>query len=118
MSHRRWEVLGSSLSKQQRKSQGMIPAQMGSNQFASQEGMIGFGTVRNTTYLAEDSMPLTEEAYKMSQALIPSQAGWNRGDSQKGTTGFGAPRDVHGKHLRRLWEIEYPEEAVAPALNF
>jgi uncharacterized protein (DUF2141 family) len=58
--------------------------------------MIGFGTVRNTTYIAEDSMPLTEEAYKMSQALIPSQAGWNRGDSQKGTTGFGAPRDVHG----------------------
>ena len=60
--------------------------------------MIGFGTVRNTTYLAEDSQPLSEEAYKKSQAMIPSQAGWNRGDSQRGTTGFGAPRDVHGWH--------------------
>lgn len=39
-SHRRWEVLGSSISKQQRKSQGIVPSQMGSNQFASQEGAL------------------------------------------------------------------------------
>uniref|UniRef100_A0A914RF14 Uncharacterized protein n=1 Tax=Parascaris equorum TaxID=6256 RepID=A0A914RF14_PAREQ len=26
-------------------------------------------------------------------------------------TGFGAPRDVKGKHLKRIWELEYPEEA-------
>jgi hypothetical protein len=44
MNHRRWEVLGSSLSKQQRKSQGMIPAQMGSNQFCSQEGALSTHT--------------------------------------------------------------------------
>lgn len=28
-------------------------------------------------------------------------------------TGFGAPRDVKGKHLKRIWELEYPEEAEA-----
>lgn len=26
-------------------------------------------------------------------------------------TGFGAPRDVKGKHLKRIWELEFPEEA-------
>uniref|UniRef100_A0A1I7X327 Uncharacterized protein n=1 Tax=Heterorhabditis bacteriophora TaxID=37862 RepID=A0A1I7X327_HETBA len=25
-------------------------------------------------------------------------------------TSFGAPRDVKGKHLKRIWELEYPEE--------
>jgi hypothetical protein len=25
--------------------------------------------------------------------------------------GFGTPRDVKGKHLKRIWELEYPEEA-------
>lgn len=27
-------------------------------------------------------------------------------------TGFGTPRDVRGKHLKRLWELEFPEETV------
>lgn len=27
-------------------------------------------------------------------------------------TGFGTPRDVRGKHLKRLWELEFPEEAI------
>jgi hypothetical protein len=26
-------------------------------------------------------------------------------------TGFGTPRDVKGKHLKRIWELEFPEEA-------
>lgn len=26
-------------------------------------------------------------------------------------TGFGAPRDVKGKHLKRIWELEFPEES-------
>ena len=58
---------------------------------------------------------------KLLQAIIQSQAGWNKGDSQKvislmntkiiitllhqGMTGFGAPRDVKGKHLKRIWEL-------------
>ncbi len=50
-----------------------------------------------------------EELMK-SEMIIPSQAGWNKGDSQKGMTGFGAPRDVKGKHLKRIWELEYPDE--------
>lgn len=34
-------------------------------------------------------------------------------------TGFGCPRDVKGKHLKRIWELEFPEEAVTyqPAVN-
>lgn len=28
-------------------------------------------------------------------------------------TGFGTPRDVKGKHLKRIWELEFPEEAIA-----
>lgn len=31
---------------------------------------------------------------------------------QKGMTGFGMPRDVKGKHLKRIWELEFPEEAI------
>jgi hypothetical protein len=45
---------------------------------------------------------------KRSEAIIPSQAGWNKGDSQKLMTGFGTARDVKGKHLKRIWELEYP----------
>ncbi|VDN06714.1 unnamed protein product [Thelazia callipaeda] len=108
----RWEVLDPSISWQNRKSQGMVRLQSGTNRFASQQGMTGFGTPRNTTYEAEAG-ELPYEEMKKSETVIPSQAGWNRGDSQKGMTGFGAPRDVKGKHLKRIWELEYPEEAEA-----
>jgi len=106
----RWEVLDPSISWQNRKSQGMVRLQSGTNRFASQQGMIGFGTCRNTTYEAEGG-ELPYEAMKISETIIPSQAGWNKGDSQKQMTSFGAPRDVRGKHLKRIWELEYPEEA-------
>ena len=66
--------------------------------FASQQGMIGFGTIRNTTYLAEAG-ELPYEDMKKSEAIIPSQAGWNKGDSQKRMTSFGAPRDVKGMQI-------------------
>uniref|UniRef100_A0A7E4WDX2 Calponin homolog OV9M n=1 Tax=Panagrellus redivivus TaxID=6233 RepID=A0A7E4WDX2_PANRE len=111
----RWEVLDPSISWQNRKSQGMVRLQSGTNRFASQSGMIGFGTIRNTTYLAENG-DLPYEDMKKSEAIIPSQAGWNRGDSQKKMTSFGAPRDTCGKHLKRIWELEYPEEAQ-PSLD-
>lgn len=106
----RWEVLDPSISWQNRKSQGMVRLQSGTNRFASQQGMTGFGTCRNTTYEAEGG-ELPYEAMKISETIIPSQAGWNKGDSQKRMTSFGAPRDVKGKHLKRIWELEYPEEA-------
>jgi len=106
----RWEVLDPSISWQNRKSQGMVRLQSGTNRFASQAGMIGFGTIRNTTYEAEAG-ELPYDDMKKSEAIIPSQAGWNKGDSQKGYTSFGTPRDVRGKHLKRIWELEYPEEA-------
>lgn len=112
----RWECLGWALSHQQQVGQGMVPSQMGSNMFASQRGMTGFGTPRNNTYESEaGEIPFDE--YLRSQMIIPSQAGWNRGDSQKKMTSFGAPRDVKGKHLKRIWELEYPEEAEAPEIN-
>ncbi|CAK5085526.1 unnamed protein product [Meloidogyne enterolobii] len=88
----------------------MVRLQSGTNRFASQAGMTGFGTPRNTTYEAE-SGELPYEDMKKSETIIPSQAGWNKGDSQKLMTGFGTPRDVKGKHLKRIWELEYPEEA-------
>lgn len=83
-----------------------------------------FSTPRNTTYEAEAG-ELPYDDMKKSEAIIPSQAhfcgsfwrfpplkaGWNKGDSQKLMTGFGTPRDVKGKHLKRIWELEYPEEA-------
>jgi hypothetical protein len=106
----RWEVLDPSISYQNRKSQGMVRLQSGTNRFASQAGMTGFGTPRNTTYEAEAG-ELPYEDMKKSETIIPSQAGWNKGDSQKLMTGFGTPRDVKGKHLKRIWELEYPEEA-------
>ena len=46
------------------------------------QGMIGFGTVRNTTYEAEAG-ELPYEDMKKSETIIPSQAGWNKGDSQR-----------------------------------
>jgi hypothetical protein len=106
----RWEVLDPSISWQNRKSQGMVRLQSGTNRFASQAGMTGFGTIRNTTYEAEAG-ELPYEDMKKSEAIIPSQAGWNKGDSQKLMTSFGSARDVKGKHLKRIWELEYPEEA-------
>ncbi|TKR96777.1 hypothetical protein L596_010750 [Steinernema carpocapsae] len=106
----RWEVLDPSISWQNRKSQGMVRLQSGTNRFASQAGMTKFGTPRNNTYEAEGGELPYEDMMK-SEAIIPSQAGWNKGDSQKLMTSFGAPRDVKGKHLKRIWELEYPEEA-------
>jgi hypothetical protein len=116
----RWETLNPLISHQNRVGQGIVPSQMGSNQFASQAGWAGqsgFGTPRNTTILNMEGMDLTYEDIKKSETIIPSQAGWNQGDSQKGYTSFGAPRDVKGKHMKRIWELEYPEAAEAPEMN-
>uniref|UniRef100_A0A914E123 Calponin n=1 Tax=Acrobeloides nanus TaxID=290746 RepID=A0A914E123_9BILA len=49
---------------------------------------------------------------RATDAIIPLQSGTNQFDSQRGMTGFGMPRDVKGKHLKRIWELEFPEEAI------
>lgn len=105
----RMETMNPYISRQRQEGQGIVPSQMGSNQFDSQKGMTGFGTPRDVNYHSEPDLPFEE--LKRSETIIRSQAGWNKGDSQKGTRGFGAPRDVKGKHLKRIWELEYPEEA-------
>lgn len=110
----RLETMNPMLSHQNRKSQGQVSYQMGSNLYASQKGMTSFGMSRDVRKWADsEGCDLTYEDMKKSETVIPSQAGWNKGDSQKGTSGFGASRDVKGKHLKRLWELEYPEEAQA-----
>jgi hypothetical protein len=105
----RWEALHPQLSQCNRNSHGIVRAQAGSNQFASQQGMTGFGMPRDVPLHAEGA-DLAFEDIKQSETIIPAQAGWNKGDSQKKMTGFGAPRDVKGKHIKRLWELEFPEE--------
>lgn len=111
---KRLETMNPMLSHQNRKSQGTVRYQMGSNLYASQKNMTSFGMPRDVRKWADsEGQDLTYEDVKKSETVIPSQAGWNKGDSQKGTSGFGASRDVKGKHLKRLWELEFPEEAEA-----
>jgi len=112
------ETLDPITSRQRQEGQGLIPSQMGSNQFASQAGfgMSSFGMPRDVPQHNIEGGDLPFEEFKTTETIIPSQAGWNRGDSQKGYTSFGAPRDVKGKHLKRLWELEYPEETVGHIL--
>jgi len=108
----RWEVLQvPGLNRQTQIGQGLVPYQMGSNLYASQRGMVGFGTGRDVVReSAFEGDPIPFEETQKSQTLIRFQAGWNKGDSQKGYTSFGSPRDVKGKHLKRIWELEYPED--------
>lgn len=54
---------------------------------------------------------------RAGEAIVPIQSGTNKFSSQKGSTGFGTPRDVKGKHLKRIWELEYPEECAAEQKN-
>jgi len=117
----RWESVGiinPKLTHQDRHSQGMVPGQMGSNLYDSQKGMWSFGMPRDVKKTSEDvGQELSLEDIGKSETIIRSQAGWNLGDSQKGMTKFGTPRDVKGRHIKRLWELEFPEEAEAPKIN-
>jgi len=97
---RKWTVA------QLRASDAIIPLQSGTNQFASQSGMTGFGTPRNTTtnVYGGNIEPVEPEPLRPADTVIPLQYGTNQYASQRGMTGFGQPRDVTGKHLHRLYE--------------
>uniref|UniRef100_A0A0K0FI30 Calponin-homology (CH) domain-containing protein n=1 Tax=Strongyloides venezuelensis TaxID=75913 RepID=A0A0K0FI30_STRVS len=55
---------------------------------------------------------------RQTDAIVPLQYGTNQFDSQRGMTGFGTPRDVKGKHLKRIWELEFPDEAIPEDRKF
>ncbi|VDL76665.1 unnamed protein product [Nippostrongylus brasiliensis] len=88
--------------RQLRQTDAIVPLQSGTNQFDSQRGKTGFGMPRNTqtaVEFADNGKRWTIEQLRTSDSI--------------GMTGFGMPRDVKGKHLKRIWELEFPEEAVA-----
>ncbi|MFH4976060.1 hypothetical protein AB6A40_002769 [Gnathostoma spinigerum] len=70
---------------------------------------------RNTSLpvqYADSGHRWTIEQLRATDSIVRLQSGTNQFDSQKGMTGFGTPRDVRGKHLKRLWELEFPEECI------
>jgi hypothetical protein len=95
------------------KSEGIIPLQGGTNRFASQRGMTGFGTPRDvidkikSENLAELEDPKKIELLKASQRL---QSGTNKFASQKGMTAIGAIRDANYKTKGTGGASEVPEE--------
>ncbi|KAI6178432.1 Calponin family repeat-containing domain protein [Aphelenchoides besseyi] len=100
---------------QLRQTDGLVPLQSGTNQFDSQRQKTPFGAIRNTTTkveFADDGKRYQVEDLTTKDNLIRLQSGTNRFSSQKGTVAFGTPRDVKGKHLKRIWELEFPEEEI------
>ncbi|EJW87506.1 hypothetical protein WUBG_01583 [Wuchereria bancrofti] len=105
---------------QLRQTDGLVPLQSGTNQFDSQKGKTGFGMPRNTALnvqFADNGKKWTIEQLRATDSIIRLQSGTNKYDSQRGMTGFGTPRDVRGKHLKRIWELEFPEEPVKEILQ-
>ena len=95
------------------KSEGIIPIQAGSNKYASQKGMTGFGRPRDVIdkVKAENIKEITDE--KKIEALKAStwlQSGTNKFASQKGQSAFGAVRDVNYKTKGTGGASEVPEE--------
>ncbi|VDN51267.1 unnamed protein product, partial [Dracunculus medinensis] len=113
--------------RQLRQTDGIVPLQSGTNQFDSQKvliffaffeylhGKTGFGMPRNTStniQFTDKGKKWTIEQLRATDSVVRLQSGTNQFESQKGMTGFGMPRDVKGKHLKRIWELEFPEEAI------
>ncbi|KAK6757154.1 hypothetical protein RB195_015151 [Necator americanus] len=95
------------------RSEGIIPIQAGSNKYASQKGMTGFGVPRDVIdkVKSENLAEITDE--KKIELLKGStwlQSGTNKFASQKGQTGFGSPRDVNYKTKGTGGASEVPEE--------
>ncbi|CAJ0567253.1 unnamed protein product, partial [Mesorhabditis spiculigera] len=101
---------------QLRQTDALVPLQSGTNQFDSQKGKTGFGMPRNTATKVEMADEGIERQWfvepEKNDPVIRLQSGSNQFESQKGMTAFGASRDVKGKHLKRIWELEFPEEAI------
>ncbi|CAB3408092.1 unnamed protein product [Caenorhabditis bovis] len=100
------------IEQQKQYSDAIVRLQSGTNQFDSQKGKTGFGMPRNTQTkieFADHDGPLNTNP---NDTFVRLQSGTNMFESQKGMTGFGTPRDVKGKHLKRIWELEFPEESV------
>ncbi|VDO33336.1 unnamed protein product [Brugia timori] len=88
--------------------------------FVNLQGKTGFGMPRNTALnvqFADDGKKWTIEKLRATDSIIRLQSGTNKYDSQRGMTGFGTPRDVRGKHLKRIWELEFPEQTVKEILQ-
>jgi hypothetical protein len=92
-------------SHQDRKSQGMIPYQMGINWAESQQGKTGFGMPRQVFTVWSDDNQVREELPDNIARLpfVPFWSGAEDFASQSGMTAPGMPRDVTGKHIHRLW---------------
>lgn len=90
---------------QDRKSQGLIPYQMGINWAESLAGKTGFGTPRQVfTPYTDDNQAREELPDNMARLpFVPFWSGAEDFASQSGMTCPGMPRDVHGKHPHRLW---------------
>lgn len=95
------------------RSEGIIPIQAGSNKYASQKGMTGFGAPRDVIdkIKANNLKEITdEEKIKNLKQSTWLQSGTNKFASQKGLTGFGTPRDVNYKAKGTGGASEVPEE--------
>jgi len=95
------------------RSEGIIPLQGGTNKFASQKLMTGFGTPRDVVdkVKADNIAEVTDE--KKIEALKAStwlQSGTNKFASQKGMTAIGAVRDVNYRTKGTGGASEVPEE--------
>jgi hypothetical protein len=92
------------LHNQDRKSQGLIPYQMGINWAESQAGKTAFSLPRQVfTPYTDDSQ---REELPDNMARMPFVPFWSGAEdfaSQSGMTCPGMPRDVTGKHIHRLW---------------
>jgi hypothetical protein len=78
-------------------SDGIIPLQSGSNKFASQRGMTGFGVPRDVVdkIHSPNLAEITDEVkIGKCKEILRLQSGSNKYASQKGQSGFGAIRDV------------------------
>jgi len=95
------------------RSEGIIPIQAGSNKYASQRGMTGFGQPRDVIdkVKSENLAEITdEEKIKNLKQSTWLQSGTNKFASQKGQTGFGSPRDVNYKTKGTGGALEVSEE--------
>jgi len=90
-------------------SEGIVRLQSGTNKYASQKGMTGFGTNRReTTKMIDTKHPEYSHESSIDQSIIRLQAGTNKFDSQKGMTGFGTNR----RELTKMVDSKHPDQFV------